>query len=159
MLNHLSLYGIRILLVEDDCLVGMDVADGLRKMGAEVVGPLSACADAIAALAEEEISAAILDVNLEGFASFPVARKLVSQHVPFVWATGCDPTTFPDHCDAAPLVQKPYQIDALAKEIISVVRRGSTHGTATGHPARSRQQRKTAPYEFFTPSDITRFAV
>jgi PAS domain S-box-containing protein len=85
-----ALTGRRILLVEDEPLVAMDVDQALVALGCQVVGPAATLAEALR-LAEEEaprLDAAVLDVNLGGQAAFPVADLLVRHGVPVVFATG-----------------------------------------------------------------------
>ncbi|MBD0275817.1 MAG: PAS domain-containing protein, partial [Acetobacteraceae bacterium] len=80
----------RIPLVEDELLVAMDVENTLRDLGCEVAGPAAALDEALR-LAQAEagrIDAAVLDVNLAGRPSFPVADLLVRRGVPVVFTTG-----------------------------------------------------------------------
>ncbi len=84
-----QLAGCRILVVEDDCLVGMIVKDMLEEAGAEVMGPVPGLGQALALAEEGGIDAAVLDVNLgEGETSFPLADRLAALGVPFLFATG-----------------------------------------------------------------------
>lgn len=85
-----SLAERRVLVVEDEPLVAMDVEQILRGFGCEVIGPAATLAAALQ-LAEAEASkldAAVLDVNLGGQAAFPIADLLVKHGVPVVFATG-----------------------------------------------------------------------
>ncbi|NKE44041.1 PAS domain-containing protein [Roseomonas frigidaquae] len=85
-----SLRQKRILVVEDEPLVAMDVEAILHGLGCEVVGPAATLAEALR-LAEQEaghLDGAVLDVNLGGHAAFPVANLLVQRDVPVVFATG-----------------------------------------------------------------------
>ena len=85
-----DLAGRRIVLVEDELLVAMELEEALRDLGCEVLGP-AATVDEAVRLAQAEtgrIDAAILDVNLAGRPSFPVADLLTGQGVPVVFATG-----------------------------------------------------------------------
>jgi PAS domain S-box-containing protein len=85
-----GLAGRRIVLVEDEPLVAMEMEETLRGLGCEVLGP-AATVDEAVRLAQSEagrIDAAILDVNLAGRTSFPVADLLAGRGVPVVFATG-----------------------------------------------------------------------
>ncbi len=67
----------RILIVEDEVLVAMDLSDQLEELGFEVVGPAARIEDALALMAEQAvIDLALIDVNLSGRLSWPVAREL-----------------------------------------------------------------------------------
>ncbi|TCZ53379.1 response regulator [Roseicella aquatilis] len=101
----------RILVVEDEALVAMLMEDGLAEAGASVVGPAASVGEALrlidAAMRDGGLSAAVLDLDLDGEAVTPVADRLAAIGVPFVFATGYDE----DHGTgghAAPRLQKPF---------------------------------------------------
>ncbi|MBU8539162.1 HWE histidine kinase domain-containing protein [Falsiroseomonas tokyonensis] len=80
----------RILLVEDEPLVALDLEETLRELGCEVVGPAATLTEGLR-LAETEaprLDAAMLDVNLGGQAAFPLADLLLRHGVPVIFATG-----------------------------------------------------------------------
>ena len=93
--------------------------DMLADLGCEVVGPASSVNQALAMIDAEAIDAAVLDVNLNGQMSYPVADALAARGVPFVISTGYDKTTLRDHYRTFPVLQKPIRrselSDALAK--------------------------------------------
>jgi DNA-binding response OmpR family regulator len=82
------LSGKRVLIVEDDNILAMNLADELATEGATVIGPAGTVADAIDVIASSELDGAIVDINLGGKAAFPVADALADRRVPFVFATG-----------------------------------------------------------------------
>src|SRR3712207_954447 len=91
------LAGRRVLVVEDEYFIADDIARALRKLGAEVVGPLASRDEALDAFSSgQSIDAAVLDINLRGDAVYPVADALRGRKVPFVFATGYDPATIPE---------------------------------------------------------------
>ena len=83
-----KLAGRRILIVEDEALVAMLVEDALLDAGAEVIGPVATVAEAMALLDAGSPDGAVLDLNLAGETSTPVADLLAARGVPFVVATG-----------------------------------------------------------------------
>jgi CheY-like chemotaxis protein len=84
-----SLTGKRILLVEDQVLVALDLKMTLEDAGAVVVGPFGRLDRAIAAVeAEAPLDGAILDVDIASRPVFPVADRLRARGVPFVFHTG-----------------------------------------------------------------------
>ena len=88
--------GARVLVVEDDFLIALELAAILTDAGAEVVGPWQTVAEALAFADDETLSAAILDMRIGSGSVAPVARKLADHHVPFVFYTGqtrIDPLT------------------------------------------------------------------
>jgi len=84
-----SLAGHRILVVEDEYLIAMDVKDWLMAAGATVVGPVPSVDQALDLIANDGLAAAILDVNLgNGDTVFPLAAELGVLGVPYLFATG-----------------------------------------------------------------------
>lgn len=77
-----------MLLVEDEALIGLDMKARLEAMGWRVVGPIGNTDDALRAAEAIRPAAAVLDVNLAGQSSEPVARRLREIGVPFAFATG-----------------------------------------------------------------------
>jgi CheY-like chemotaxis protein len=110
-----SLTGRRILVVEDEALVAMLVEDALLDAGATVMGPAATVAEALALLEREPHSpdAAVLDLNLAGETSTPVADALAGRRVPFVVATGYGASGLPEAHAAVPVLAKPYDPDEL----------------------------------------------
>ncbi|MEJ0098106.1 MAG: response regulator [Bauldia sp.] len=78
----------RILLLDDEPLIAMMVADWLAEIGCETVGPADSVASALGFLDGEPLDGAILDVWLGDEDSFPVADTLRRRGVPFAFATG-----------------------------------------------------------------------
>jgi DNA-binding NtrC family response regulator len=84
--SGLPLAGRRILLVEDEVIVAMDMEWELMAAGAEVVGPAHRLAEALA-MADGPLDAAVLDINLAGEKVWPLAERLAAAGVPFVLAS------------------------------------------------------------------------
>jgi CheY-like chemotaxis protein len=82
--------GLRILMVEDEALVALDIQNLLTDAGCDVVACLSELDGALAWLEarREPLDGAVLDVNLGGRMVFPLADALKARGVPFVFATG-----------------------------------------------------------------------
>ncbi|KLJ01321.1 response regulator [Luteimonas sp. FCS-9] len=106
----------RVLVAEDEYMLAMHLHDGLCARGFAVVGPV-ATLDAALALVEREpdLDAAILDVNLDGEKSYPLARRLRQTGVPFVFASGYDRDLLPgEFADAAHCLKPIDLAQALA---------------------------------------------
>ncbi len=107
-----KLKGRRVLVVEDEALVSMLVEDELRDAGAEVMGPVPSVGDALrlieAAAADGGLSAAVLDINLNGQHVAPLADRLTALGVPFVFATGYGAGHDTGGHGAAPILSKPF---------------------------------------------------
>ena len=109
------LRGQRILIVEDEVLVAMDMAYSLEEYGAEIIGPVHSLDDALTIVGEEYVQAAVLDVDLFGVESYPVAHKLQSQNVPFLFNTGhASRHEISDLFGAVPVCVKPTDSETLA---------------------------------------------
>jgi CheY-like chemotaxis protein len=111
--TSLAIAGNRILVVEDEPLVAMNLSKSLDELGFSVVGPYSTLAKAVAAAGEREFDAALLDVNLSGETVYPVADILASKNVPFAFITGYGTAALPDKYANAPVLQKPVDNETL----------------------------------------------
>ena len=101
--------GKRILVVEDEMIVAMLIEDILTDMGATVIGPAARVSRAIELLSVESVDAALLDVNLAGEMTTPVAEELRRRGIPFAFATGYGVAGVPEGFAGQPLLQKPFQ--------------------------------------------------
>ena len=112
----MSLAGLRILMVEDEPIIAMALEELLEDEGARptVAGSLE---QANEALAGQEFDAAILDINIHGQKSYPVARVLMERGVPFVFASGYGDTLNPDEFAQVPAVTKPYDLAAITRAL------------------------------------------
>jgi DNA-binding response OmpR family regulator len=107
----------RILVVEDDVFIGLDLVQQLGEAGFEVVGLAASVAEALEIVSDSGCDAAVLDVNLGRETSEVVAVELARQGVPFLGASGYDREQHPQVFHGAPLLTKPFQIDALVAEL------------------------------------------
>jgi len=110
----------RILVVEDEMLIGMLLEDMLADMGHVVVGIIPRVNEALTAVQREAFDLAILDVHLNGQAVFPVAEALIERGIPFVFATGYGERGLPDQYRGRPILQKPFAKDDLEKILTSM---------------------------------------
>jgi PAS domain S-box-containing protein len=109
----------RILIVEDEALVALSLADSVSQLGFSVVGPLHSLSEAEAAFAENEIDGAILDVNLNGRLVYPLAEKLDARNVPFVFITGYSADSIDERFKHIPVLHKPIEQDALRRVFVA----------------------------------------
>jgi CheY-like chemotaxis protein len=115
-----KLAGKRILVVEDEYFIASDLQRALRQEGAEVVGPVGNLARGLRMVAEGDLDAAILDVNLEGDMSYPIADQLVAEHVPFMFLTGYDGWSLPLAYQATPRLSKPFSQPEVIKALAAL---------------------------------------
>lgn len=83
-----GLEGRKILLVEDEFLIALELSDSLSALGALVSGPHATLAAAKAAAQAIEVDLAILDIDLRGEEVFPAALCLRERGIPFIFYTG-----------------------------------------------------------------------
>jgi CheY-like chemotaxis protein len=105
----------RVLIVEDDVMIRMLIEDMLGDLGYEVAAQAAKVEDALAAVGSVEIDVAILDINLNGKTTGPVAEVLAAQGTPFVFATGYGEYALPEEFRNRPMLKKPFQIDGLKR--------------------------------------------
>ena len=123
-----SLQALRVLIVEDEMLVAMELEEALKSCGCLVIGPASRIRHALQLAREAEIDAAVLDVNVAGEKVFPVAEVLARRGVPFVFATGYGASGIDDVYRNSPILQKPYPEAALAAALADALSRAAPHG-------------------------------
>jgi DNA-binding response OmpR family regulator len=107
----------RILIVEDDPLIGFDLAVELEAHGFAIVGVAPTVAKALTLFQDYGCDVAILDVNLGRETSAPIARKLAAAQVPFIAVTGYSIEQCPREFATVPLLSKPFQTARLVAEL------------------------------------------
>lgn len=111
--------GGKILVVEDQYLLGTAIAEQLREFGFEVMGPLGSAAVAqIAALTTGEVDGAVVDYVLQDGDARNLASLLREKHVPFFFLTGYSAEYLQDHgCGGGAMLEKPWSPGELKKAI------------------------------------------
>ncbi|WP_413992000.1 response regulator [Labrys okinawensis] len=99
---------LRILIVEDEYLVADYITMILEDLGYEVVGPLPTIPEVMEAIASEKLDAVLLDANLGGASSAPIAAELATRRLPFVVVTGYGDLGLASTLQSAPRVNKPF---------------------------------------------------
>jgi len=111
------LSGRRVLVVEDELLVLMMIEDMLADLGCESVTVAATIEQALALICAQVFDAAILDMNLNGSSSHPVAEALVARGVPFVYATGNIGGAIRDGYRDRPVLKKPFEFEELVRSL------------------------------------------
>lgn len=114
----------RILVVEDEFLIAIHVADIMADLGFTVAGPVGNVGQALALTGEDRIDGAILDVNLSGQLVFPLAQALADRHIPFILTSGYDPSGLPAEWRDRPHLRKPVVESELARLAVVTFRGG-----------------------------------
>ena len=117
-IGHNMIAGKRILLVEDEFMVAAMICDVIEDAGAIVVGPVANIADALDHVARGGFDLAVLDWNLDGDRSDPIARALIGRRVPFVISSGYG--AVPEEFAGAPLLSKPYDPANLVRRLAAL---------------------------------------
>jgi DNA-binding response OmpR family regulator len=119
-----GLTGVHVLVVEDEPLIAIEFQEILAADGAEVLGPVPTVTKALATIEKGLPDIAVLDLNLRGERSTPVARALRSATVPFVLATGYSSHHLDDPVlRDAPIIPKPVNPRMLIRtlrELLSI---------------------------------------
>lgn len=111
-----ELAGLRVLIVEDVWLVADELAQTLEDWGCVVVGPEGRLEDGLAQARTTTLDGAVLDVDLGGVESFPIAAALQARGVPFVFMSGHDAAfAFPPRFAAFLRLPKPVDPNLLAR--------------------------------------------
>ena len=116
------LAGQAILVVEDEMLVLLNIEDMLADLGCESVSAASTVDQALALIDAHAFDAAMVDVNLDGSKSYPVADALASRGVPFVFSTGYSGHTLKDGYRDRPMLEKPYREADLVEVLTRLLR-------------------------------------
>lgn len=116
MTGH-ELAGCRVLVVEDEVLIALEIQDMLQDFGCEVVGPVGKLETALELAGNEKVDAAILDVTIRGGKVFPVADILLARNIPFVLASGYGDWALPEAMRDQPRLTKPFSTAELEEHV------------------------------------------
>ena len=104
---------MRVLVVEDEALVALDLAEMIEDLGHAVVSTCSSSDAALDFLGQSEVDFAVLDYNLRQGTSATIADRLMALRVPFAFLTGYRPTGLPERFRDCTILAKPISFEAL----------------------------------------------
>jgi DNA-binding response OmpR family regulator len=107
----------RVLVVEDESLIALLLAEQLESEGFEVVGPATTVAKALRLLDKESCDLALLDIRLGAQSAEPVANALRARGTPFVTVSGYAPDQRAAAFEGAPMLVKPVRMKTLMTEL------------------------------------------
>lgn len=113
--------GRRVLVVEDEYLIAIQIGAMLRDLGCETVGPVGDVVGAFALITQERPDAALLDICLDVGPSFLLAGVLEQRRIPFAFATGYEGGVLPPRFAAVPRLLKPFGRTELARFLAQAV--------------------------------------
>ena len=111
----------RLLIVDDESMVFHIVELMLAAAGCECVVGASTISEATALVAAQPFDAAMLDLNIGGTSSYPVADALIARGVPFFFATGYHDSGIAEAYRAKPCLGKPFRRGELVEMFASLV--------------------------------------
>ena len=107
-MTEADLSGQRVLVVEDEPLIAVDMIDQLNELGADCIGPALTLQEALDLVESEHFNCAILDVRVGSDNVFPVARRLTEKRIGFVFHTGDgDETALQNDWPGCRVIKKP----------------------------------------------------
>lgn len=112
----------KVLVVEDEALLALTLEDWLRDWGFDVVGPAMTLTAARELAGSAAIDAAILDVNLVGESSYPVAELLARRGIPYAFATGYGQAAEEAAGPTIQVLHKPYRGEELRAVVTSLLK-------------------------------------
>jgi CheY-like chemotaxis protein len=115
---------LRVLVVEDEMTIAFMIEDMLVDLGHEVVEIAMRLPEAMTAAQSLDIDFAILDVNLDGHRSFPVADILIARNIPFAFATGYGAAGIDEPYRATSVLAKPFLAKDLQHLVCTATRAG-----------------------------------
>jgi DNA-binding response OmpR family regulator len=120
MLAPRLLEGLKVLVVEDNLLLAEVTKILLEESGCQVVGPAGWLQRGLEMARAEPLDGAVLDINLHGEMSFPIAEALSARGVPFIFVTGYeDRSIVPLAYRSAPRLDKPVADERLIEVIVA----------------------------------------
>lgn len=135
-MNVLS--GLRLLIVEDDAVVALNLQDFVESLGCIVAGPAGRLSDAFALAERQPIDGAILDINLHGEMVFPLAERLAARKIPLLFCSGYALTAaVPAQFAHCPQIPKPWSEPTLKAALIATFGAAYPHGLPVLEPSLS----------------------
>jgi DNA-binding response OmpR family regulator len=111
---------LKVLVVEDDAMVGFLVEGFLEALGHTVVGPMARLETALEAAQRETFDLALLDINLDGQDVFPVVDILDGRHIPVIFVSGYGGSRLRARDNGKLVLQKPYMQEHLRTAIATI---------------------------------------
>ena len=108
---------VSVFLVEDEPSLMYVLEESIRSLGCAVGEKAEHLPEALERAQSNAFDVAMLDVNLHGQESFPVADVLMERGIPFVFTTGFGATKLPDRFKRAPVMEKPFRLKDIRRAI------------------------------------------
>ncbi|WP_320457202.1 response regulator [Stenotrophomonas sp. CFBP8994] len=112
-----GLGGVSVFLVEDEPSLMYVLEESIKSLGYAVGEKAEYLPEALERAKSIAFDVAMLDVNLHGQESFPVADVLVERGIPFIFTTGFGKTALPERFKRAPVMEKPFRLKDIHRAI------------------------------------------
>ncbi|WP_041777967.1 response regulator [Beijerinckia indica] len=112
-----NLQDLHVLVVEDEAIIGMLLEDVLIDIGCKTVDVMSSVEAALTYLEDQKVDFALLDINLNGRLSFPVAEQLQTKAIPFIFLSGYGAQGLTGPYSRCKTLQKPFQPGEIEKAV------------------------------------------
>jgi DNA-binding response OmpR family regulator len=114
------LRGRKLLLVEDDPWIAMELDDLIQTLGGKVLGPFSHVTQAVGCITREAVDGAVLDVRLNGEMTFTITDILMERGRAVLLVTGVAPESLPAKYRTLPTVRKPFELKEFERVAVMV---------------------------------------
>jgi len=118
-----KLEGLRVLVVEDEAPIALQLEDMLSELGCGVIGPASRVGQALRLIEGQEVDAAVLDLNIAGELVYPVADALAERGLPHIFVTGYGADALTEPYRNRPVLEKPFLRRALREAMLNSLQR------------------------------------
>ena len=108
------LSGRSVLIIEDEMLILMMIEDMLADLGCESIAVASKIGQAITLIDGQVFDAAMVDLNLNGTESYPIADALAARGVPYFFSTGNSLTNVKEGYRNQDVLKKPFTFEQLS---------------------------------------------
>jgi len=109
--------GVSVFLVEDEPSLMYVLEESIKSLGYAVGEKAEYLPEALERARSVAFDVAMLDVNLHGQESFPVADVLMERGIPFIFTTGFGKTSLPERFKRAPVMEKPFRLKDIRRAI------------------------------------------
>ncbi len=116
----------RILVVEDEALVAIEIAHVLTEAGFDIVGPARRVSVALELLRRSGCDAAVLDINLGRETSEAIAAELTASETPFITLSGYSDDVHHSAFAGSPTLTKPLRPEILSAELRKCIQQKMT---------------------------------
>lgn len=113
----------RVLVVEDEPLLALDMAQTLEEAGYEVIGPAASVKEALNLIERTECDAAVLDMNLRSETAEPIAHALIARGTPFISLSGYSASQRPEVFRESIALSKPLDVSKLFEALAGCIGR------------------------------------